>query len=438
MSKKFTLARWPLAGALSLLGLLSTPAQAGQWGPPELLQGPMAVTSLPEPPLVAMNRHGHALMAWANTGQVRLADQPAGAAWRPARNVPGAQSNGLLAATLGSNEVVAVAWATVATRYEASKLKLSLRLPGGGFSAPVEPVPGVLPGSLALGVACDGSITLMWTDATAVWASRLAGQPGAGPCNGRPGAGPWGAPVRLSSGLAGTASLAALATNDAGAALVAWQEGPPGDPGAILAALQDSSGRWQPAQQVSAGTGQATWNPKPALDQNGQAAVAYLDGQQMMLSLKPADGTWRAPENLSGSQTVYYPALAMGGQGELLAAWMSYDANNIGTVSARLRPAGGDWAPAQRLSTPAQDAAWPSVALDARGTLAVVGWTDNQSNTVHAAVSRGQRWQRSLLDNGYWNGQVPVAAGGGRAAAGWTRPAPGNPNSASLLGSTWE
>ena len=429
---------WRLIGGLGLLGLLNAPALAGTWDTPHLLAGPLAVSSLPEPPLVAMNRHGHALMAWASTGNVRFADKAAGAAWRPSRNLTGAQSNGVLALALGPNEVAAVAFATVATRYEPSRMKLALRLPKGGFSVPVEPVPGVQPGSLQLGVACDGSITLLWTDATAVWASRLAGTPGPGRCDGLPGPGPWSPAVRLSTGPAGTASLAALATNEAGAALAVWQEGPAGLPSAIVAAQQGPEGQWQAAQTISAGSGEPTWNPKPGLDQNGQAAVGYLDGNRMMVTQKPADGAWSVPENLSGAETVYYPALAMGGQGQLLAAWLSYDVNNIGTVSARLRPAGSGWAPAQRLSRPAENAAWPSAALDDRGSLAVVGWTDDQRNTVQAAVSRGKGWQRSLLDSGYWNGLVPVAAGGGRAAAGWTRPAPGNPNSASLLGSTWE
>lgn len=421
-----------------LLAMSALPAQAGTWGAPRALQGPFAVVSPPEPPLVAMNRNGHALLAWADTGAVRYADKGKGTGWTPSHPAPGGgKSAGLVAVALGNNEVAALGFATAATRYEPSRLMVTLRLPGGSFGTPVEPVPGAFAWDIKLGVACDGSVTLLWNDTGAVWATRLAGTPGTGACNGTPGPGPWSPAVQLSNGAAGS-GLADLATNDAGAALAVWQEGPWGVPNTIVAAWQSPDGVWQAAQTVSTGTGRQTWNPKPGLDAAGNAAVGYLDGNTMMVAQKAVGAGWSAPMPVSGSQSVYYPALAMSAQGDILAAWMSYDAGNIGRITARQMSPAGTWAAPQRLSQAAENADWPTAAFAPEGGLALVGWTDDNSNLARAAVWSAGSWKRRTLDRGWWGSVVPVAAGGGAAVAGWAQPQSGNVNSATLLSSTWE
>ena len=286
-------------------------------------------------------------------------------------------------------------------------------------------------------MACDGGVTLVWQDAAAVWASGLAGTGGTGACDGLPGTGPWSPAVRLSSATAG-ANLVDLATNDAGMALAVWQEGSFGNPSVIMAAMRSAEGTWQAAQTVSQRTGNPTWNPKPGLDAAGNAAVGYLDGYRMVVARKPAAGNWGAPEPVSGSLSVYYPSLAMSAAGDLLASWMAYDASGMGAVWGRMGTPAGQWTDAVQLSHPAADAGWPSTAFSADGSVAVVGWTDNANNLAQATVWTASGWKRNTLGGGWWGSTVPVAAGGGAGVAGWAQPAPGNPNSATLLVRTWQ
>jgi hypothetical protein len=422
--------------ALSAFGLvlaLAAAAQAGTWGATRPLEGPFAVASPPDAPRVVMNAPGHALLAWNATGRVRFADKRPGQAWSRSTTVPGGGTGaGPVAVALGRNEVAAIAWTTMATRYVPSKLLVSLRTPGGGFGAATEVAPGTGVWQIALGAACDGSVTLVWIDAQGVATSRRDGSGDGGACDGVPAAGPWSAPQHLSAAQVG-ATLPDLAVNDAGAALVAWQQG-----STILAALRPAGGAWGAAQAVSEPTAFATWNAKAALDASGRAAVGYLDGNRMFVARAGADAAWQPPVLVSGTQSVYYPALGGTAAGELVAAWQVLDAGNAGAVWQSSAPVGAGWSAPARLSGPSESAGWPSMAVAADGSVAIVGWVDDATNTARAAVRSGAGWTRGTLGAGWWGGTVPVAAGAGRGMAGWAVPAPGNPNSASLVARSWQ
>lgn len=427
---------WPLVVA----ALVATgAAHAGSWTLTRSLDGPIAVSSPPPPPLVAVNAQGHALFAWNVAGVVRAAERPKGAAWTPSKPVPGGGTGaGPVALAIGDNGVAAVAYTTTATRYDPQHLQVSLRLRGGSFGPAVEPVPGAAAGDMRLGVACDGTVTLVWVNATGVWASELPGLAGAGPCDGVPGPGPW-SPARLLSNAQVGAALPELAHNAAGDALVVWQEGVMGNPSAIVAAQRAAGGAWEAPRTVSAPTALATWNPKPVLDAAGHAAVGYLDGTRMVVVTRPAAGAWSAPTVVSGNQAVYYPSLAMNGAGDLLAAWLALDpSTGVGSVWQASAPATRPWTPPARLSARSDNAAWPSAAFAADGSVAVVAWTDDATNTTRAAIGQAGAWSRQSLGAGWWGSQVPVAAGGGVAAAGWPQTVNGNPNSIKLLGRTWQ
>lgn len=424
-----------LAGCLA--GLVTPAALAGNWTAPRTLQGPFAVSSPPSPPQVTVNANGHTLMAWNATGVLRYAERLSGAPWQASLAVPGASAAaGPFAAALGRNEVVAMAWTTVATRYEASKLMASVRPRGGSLSVPVQVGSGTGVFDIRAGVACDGSVTLLWNDATGVHTSTLAGLAGPGACDGAPASGPWSAPLLLSSPGVG-AALPDLALNDAGAAVAVWQEGSGGNPVTVSAALRPAAAGWQAAVTVSAGSGLSTWNPKPGIDAAGHAAVGYLDGYRMLVTRYSAATGWTPPQLVSGTQAVYYPALAMSAGGDVLAAWLALDASNMGAVWQSLAPAGAGFPAPARVSARTDNADWPTAAFAAEGGLAVIGWVDDGSNSARASVWSAGRWVRSTLGAGWWGGQVPVGAGGGVAAAGYAVPAAGNPNSATLLGRTW-
>jgi hypothetical protein len=148
-----------------------------------------------------MNGNGHALLVWNATGDARYAERIKGAPWQASRPVPGAATAaGPVATAIGSNEVAAIAYVTVATRYVPAKLMVTWRSAGAGFGAAVEPAPGAAAGDVRLGVDCDGTITLLWANAIGVYVSSLAGTGAtAGACNGQPGGGAWAAPMRCAA-----------------------------------------------------------------------------------------------------------------------------------------------------------------------------------------------------------------------------------------------
>jgi hypothetical protein len=297
-------------------------------------------------------------------------------------------------------------------------------------------VPGVVAGALKLALACDGSVTVVYADVAGLHAATLAGVPGTGPCNGQPGPGPWGAAVTLSASGSG-AGLHDVAINDAGAILAVWQEGVAGNPTAVRAALRPAGGTWGAAETVSLPNGHATWNPKPGLDAAGNAAVGYLDGYSMVVARRPAAGGWATPVLVSGNQSVYYPAFAMSAAGDMLAAWEVLDANNVGSIWQSTAPAGSGFGAATRLSAPADSSNWPSASYASDGSVALVAWVDNASNTSRAATWSAGAWRRTALGAGWWGGVVSVGAGAGQLATGWAVPAAGNPNSATLVGRGW-
>jgi hypothetical protein len=417
--------------------LICAPVFAGSWGSTRTLEPSFATASPPEAPQIAMNGHGHALMVWNVDGRVRYADRLANGDWRRARTVPGgATGAGPAAAAVGPGDVAAIAWTTVATRYVPSKLLVSLRVPGGTFGAAAEVAAGTGVRDLKLGVACDGSVTLLWNDVSGVQASQHAGIRGPGTCNGVPDAGTWTPPLLLSNSHTG-AVLPDLAVNDAGTALAVWQEGAAGNLASIVAALR-AGGTWQAAQTVSPPTGGATWSPKAGLDATDNAAIGYLDGNSMVVITRPAAGAWDAPSLLSGTQMVYYPAFAVSAQGDLLAAWQVLDAGSNGSVWQSTARFGGAWSAPARLSATSESASWPSAAIASDASVAVVGWVDDATNTVRASVGSSAGWQRSSLGPGWWGGTVAVGAGGGTALAAWANPINGNPNAGRLLARDWQ
>lgn len=413
-----------LAAVVLAFGFLPD-ASAGTWRPPRLLEGPFAVSSVPDAPLVVENGMGHALTAWSAASGARYADKAPGKNWGVAKAVPGGQqSAGSIAVALGDNDFAAIAYFTVATRYTPSHLMVCTRQSDSGFSKPVAVTSAHLAWDLHAAIAPDGSITLAWSEGGAIKAAHL-----------NAGTGMWDVTSLSTPGV--PASLPALVGNERGDVMVAWQEGAGYQPVTIQAAQRASGGDWAAAERVSPANGHSTWNAKPGLSATGDAVVGWLDGNTMVVARKPANGVWQAPESLSGSQSVYYPALAMDAAGNLVAAWQALDAGNGGSIWSSRTAAAGEWTAATRLSSSGEDAAWPTAATARAGGLAVVSWTDNATNRVRTSTSTNGGWKVSTLGTGYWSGTVSVASGGGGAVASWATPHAGNPNAADLVADAW-
>lgn len=414
-------------GVLLVVGVAACVTVPGMWSALKTLEGTFAVSSPPEPAVVSTNASGHTLAAWDSIGIIRYAERVKGGAWSLSRPVVIGALGQFVTAAIGDDETTAVAWTTVATEFTPAYVVASVRSPGGAFPAPTQVALGTSVYYLEIAVAGDGTTTLIWAAPAGILASTL------------PPAGTWSTPVQLSASGVG-AGLPDLSVNAAGATLAVWQQGGGGNPSAIGTAYRPAGGDWEAPQIVSPGSGLATWNPKPALDAAGNAVVGYLDGYAMVVtSRKPTSG-WDAPVTVSPpAQTVYYPALAMDGAGDVIAAWQSLDAGNYGSVYVRPRPAGGEWGTTTRLSAAADDAQWPTAAYASDGSLAVVSWVDNSMNEARASVGTvTANWARTTLGAGWWGSHVPVAAGGGSAVATWTTVVGGNPNAASLVAKTYE
>ena len=162
-----------LAAVVLAFGFLPD-ASAGTWRPPRLLEGPFAVSSVPDAPLVVENGMGHALTAWSAASGARYADKAPGKNWGVAKAVPGGQqSAGSIAVALGDNDFAAIAYFTVATRYTPSHLMVCTRQSDSGFSKPVAVTSAHLAWDLHAAIAPDGSITLAWSEGGAIKAAHL-------------------------------------------------------------------------------------------------------------------------------------------------------------------------------------------------------------------------------------------------------------------------
>ena len=274
-----------------------------------------------------MNATGHAVYAWSATGVLRTADRLPTGAWTASKTVAGGQSvAGPVAVAIGRGGLAAVAWTTVATRYEPSRLLISLRPAGGNFAPGVEIHPGTVAGVLKLGIDCAGSVTVLWSTPSALYASMLPGAPApAGACNPGPGTGAWTEATLISTAGVG-AAWPELVVNDAGDTLAVWQEGAPGNPTSIGGAFRSRGGEWQAPATISV-AGRATWNPRPGLDALGNAVVGYLDGSSMA-GPDPTRGRALAAagDDLRHATAAEYPALAVDDAGNVTAAWLAYDA----------------------------------------------------------------------------------------------------------------
>jgi len=397
-------------------------AVAAPWRAPHLLEGPFAVSSPPDAPLVAENPAGHAVAVWSAASGARYADKVPGRGWGASHPVPGGtDSAGFVAVGLSDSDVTAIAYLTVATELTPSRLVVSARAGAGRFSAPATVATPRLASDLHLAVGPGGALTVLWSEGGEIKAAHEAA------------GGAW-VTTRLSSA-ASTAWLPDLASNESGEVLAAWQEGAGYQPTAIHAARMAADGTWSTEERVSPANGHPAWNPKPGLDAAGGAAIGWLDANTMVVARAPASGGWLTPEAISGSQGVHYPALSMDAGGDIVAAWQALDASNKGSIWSRLSPAGGGWQAATRLSAQAEDTAWPVASYARSGGLAVVSWTDDATNRARVATLAAATWRRSTLGDGWWMGVVPVATGSAGAVAGWARPHAFNPNAADLLSS---
>jgi RTX calcium-binding nonapeptide repeat (4 copies) len=117
------------------------------------------------------------------------------------------------------------------------------------------------------------------------------------------------------------------------------------------------------------------------------------------------------------------PRVASDGAGNVVAVWREVD-GDTDSISAAVRPAGGAWSSAQRISSPALAAESPELAMDRQGNSVAVWQRSTGRNSVVQAAVRpaGGTWSspQDLSSAGVVAFEPDVSAEAGRATVVWT------------------
>lgn len=383
---------------------------------------------------VAMDPAGTAVSAWSAPSGVLVTTRMKGGGWSPRTNLTQGGAGDSVQVAAGPDGTEAVAWIIPAAKNTPARIAVTVRPPAQTWPTAPDVVPAYpyRTGYLKLGVAGNGTATLVWGQADSTAVRTMASS--------RPAGGAWSAPVSISPPGVNT-NIPDLDVNPSGAALAVWQESPSGawNPQAIGAAYRSSSGMWTPSQIVSGVAVTTTWNPKPTIDAAGNAAVAFVDHNTMTVATRSKSGHWAPPLALS-APTADYPTLAADSAGDLVAAWRSLDAQT-GNYQVLVRSFSGRvWSAATALGDPQNSADQPTAAYAGNGRLAVITWVDDTALVARAAVrTKGAGWVASTIGGGggLWGTPVPVAAGGGVAAVVRTATVAFPPDLGRLVGSTY-
>jgi hypothetical protein len=174
-----------------------------------------------------------------------------------------------------------------------------------------------------------------------------------------------------------------LAVNPAGAAIISWAvtgSGTFADSGTVLGGF---------AAPVKVGgppyKGGLT---NVALNNAGQAALAWATSTDNAAATRSAAGTWTTPAVLSA-----FPDgpldVAIDGAGDAIAVFGETHVSGVTstiTLYDSKRPASGTWGPAAVLSVPGDAGYRPRAVADAAGTF-VVAWSDLTAGTLNLLTS---------------------------------------------------
>jgi len=203
----------------------------------------------------------------------------------------------------------------------------------------------------------------------------------------------WTAPQTL-SGSTTSAEDPQVAVGANGSAVVVWEQvGLRGE--RIVAARRSADGRWSGVQPISATSAHAVFGQQVAIAA-GTAVVVWQWEGRIQVALQPAGGAWTTPRTLShpGGRAAF-PQVAMSPAGAVFVTWQQRLRGHDRAVVVR-RPVGGPWLSPRTLSGSFGDAAWPQVAVDARGDATVVwerDWADGgRSAALVVRRSAGGRW----------------------------------------------
>ncbi|HEX7843168.1 MAG TPA: hypothetical protein VF469_37110 [Kofleriaceae bacterium] len=377
---------------------------ASPWTAPVSLSVPIPPTDVVENPAVAVNAAGAEVAAWDDqaadgTQFVHVRTSADGVHFSP----PTTLGHGVEPAVALAPDGRAVAvWIGLSTSISGT-LQASVRPPGRAWSTPVQVSPDA--GLPHLGI--DGA-----GNAIAVWAS-----PGGVKTASLPAGGSWSAVRTLATG----GSAPDLAVNASGAAVVTWTgtgSSIIADSGTVLRGFM-APVTVAPAQFRQGGS-------HVALNDAGQAALAWRGRTTDLAATRNPAGTWTAPTtlatNVSGAATGSVD-VAIDGAGNAVAVIQrlhTVGSSFTSPLYASRRPAGGAWGPATLLSGINDSTGQPTIVADAAGTF-VAAWNVSGNISLVAATSRGGGSTFGApVAVGSNFGSISLAIAPGRAVLMWT------------------
>ncbi len=176
----------------------------------------------------------------------------------------------------------------------------------------------------------------------------------------------WSAPADISQ--TGGLSRDPVLTGDSHGTLhIVWGEGPPGDR-SIVYSQRPARGFWSRHFRIP-GTGEATDNKGLVIDREGTVFLAWNDGDQVFLSLKPEGENWGSPEPVSvPSMQSLSQDIAIDRRDVVHVAWEVWK-DGAARILYRQRRVDGGWSSSLFLSGTERSASGAKLAVDPNGRL---------------------------------------------------------------------
>ncbi|MCP5284809.1 MAG: hypothetical protein H6933_07920 [Burkholderiaceae bacterium] len=252
----------------------------------------------------------------------------------------------------------------------------------------------------------------------------------------KPASGRWTRSATVPGGATGAGPVAA-ALSRGGLAAIAWTTvATRYTPSKLLVSWRVPGGRFGAAVEVAPGIG--VWQIQIGTACDGSVTLLWVGAQGVTTARQDGTGDsgacdgvpvttpWGAPQPLSAAQVgATLPDLALNDAGAALAAWQEGS-----RILAALRPAAGDWGPAQVISVPTAFQTWNAkAALDAQGRPAV-GFLDGTRLFVVRGEADGV-WSTPVLVSGSQSVAYPALGGNaaGDLVAAWQALDAGNAGS---------
>jgi hypothetical protein len=406
----------------------SAGASLAPWSAPELIPAIPATTiegGRPLSPLnaPALDANGDALIVWteptgattdavASEYRVRATVRPADGLWQPGETV---SRTGL------NPEVTVDARGDAIAAWEGQfGVEAAVRPVGGGWLAPqtVGTPRGEEPQEPQIASDANG-------DAIVVAPLQAHGQASTGIQGAvRPAGGMFSPPQRISHQRE-EALDPRIAMNARGDAIVAWDvQVRTGC--LLLAAFRSTGGAWGAPRTVPGGHEFCRGNHRVAIDERGDAIVAWaaMQGSTMLVktATRSAHGRWSAQPLIGRASAVAEPPgavqVGMDARGDAIVVWID-PARVLGgrrTMWARIRPVGRRWGAGEQIGNVAYESSL-SFAMDARGDASVV-WEDTGGMEVASHLAGGG-WQTPNTVSDHKSAEiafqaVPVVALGAR------------------------